>query len=188
MNVITEKQLEQKRKYYAKNRERINEAKRKGREANREKQKEKAREYYSRPEVKKRLKKYYSKPEQREKQRQYAKKYSKEHSKQPEVKERLRKYHIKYYQRPEIKERQKKYYQDPVRKAKQHNIIFQKRNQHAICKYLASKGPLFCKICEVYYSDKTKNEWLLRNFCPCCHRKLKAKKRGTGRPIYPENS
>lgn len=178
MNVLTEKQREAKRKYYAKNRERINEAKRKWRKKNSEKQKEKAREYYSRPEVKERQKKYYSKPEQR----QYARKYSKEHSKQPEVKERVRKYHMKYYQRPEIKERQKKYYQNPVRKAKLHNIIFQKRNQHAICKYLASKGPLFCKICEVYYSDRTENEWLLRTFCPCCHRKLSVKKRGLGRP------
>jgi len=187
MKGLTETQREEKRKYYAKNRERINEAKRKWREKNSEKQKEKAREYYSRPEVKERRKKYYSNPERLKHIREYKRRpevkkkkleYFSRYYQKPEVKERIK----KYYQRPEVKERIKKYYQNPVLVAKKHNRMFQKRNQHAICKYLASKGPLFCKICEVYYSDRTENEWLLRTFCPCCHRKLSVKKRGLGRP------
>ncbi len=74
-------------------------------EEKKEKERERGREYRSRPEVRERLREYRARPEVKEQAREYLQKYGPEYKSRPGVMERRRKYVREYKSRPENKER-----------------------------------------------------------------------------------
>ncbi len=74
-------------------------------EEKREKERERGREYRSRPEVRDRLREYRARPEVKEQAREYLEKYAPEYKSRPGVMERRRQYVREYKSRPENKER-----------------------------------------------------------------------------------
>ena len=91
-------------------------------------------------------------------------------------------YARKYYQRPEVKARN-----TAKRQTKVHEERLQKmdQDQHIVCKKLGKsiahsrRNPDYsfkCTRCEVSYSEKDKNQFFNKSYCPCCHFKLRIRK------------
>jgi len=144
-----------------------------------EKRKEYIRKYNQSQKAKESRKRYAQKPETKEKLREYYQR--------PEVKEKLREYGKKYYQKSYVKQRLRVSRQTPEYKAKRRDYE-RKRNAnfHVLCQELSFAGDFKCMNCDVRYSKKLENEWIAKQSCPCCHKKLRNLRNRLKHKVYIE--